>query len=189
MNGLKILFIISAVIFLSGCSSTEELQTLDAGRAIKEGDGKENLPSSLIVENGVIFFRKESRGEKIEFIFNIGENENIEYEIEFAPPETEKSDHLPAQNSTSVSGESKKLADRLFLSAQGYFLEGNYRRALVEVNRALREDMKSGLLWALKGSIHYKLNEFGLARNAWSKSQELDKDITGVREMLLKIGT
>lgn len=78
-------------------------------------------------------------------------------------------------------------SSRHILYAQTYFYEGNYDRAISEVNQAIKLNPQSAVAFALKGSIHYKINEINKARIAWKSALDIDPGIDRVRYMLEKL--
>ncbi len=179
---------------LSGCASqpdttpsteAENAQSTAATKELNATSQGANTPFS--VNNGVIFYRRKTQSDYIEMVMHIGDDDLVDYDITLANlPEAKE--QLPADTPADQPVSDTKLADRSFLIAQSYFLEGRYRRALLEITRSIQADNSAALSWALKGSIHYQLNELGKARDAWQKALSLDDSIEGVAEKLQEIG-
>lgn len=157
-------------------TKTTQIQTDTQRKPIK--NTPKNNPK-ILIDDGIIYIRRQANNQLIEMVLNAN-NPKLDLEIELDPLEP-KSDALPSGNEVNNSGE---IASSYFINAQGYFLNREYQRALVEIDRAIKENPKSSVSWALKGSIHYRRNENGLAKKAWQRALKLNPDANRVREML-----
>lgn len=126
---------------------------------------------------------------------NYAKNPDSEYDMpeelkdEMAKKDKKKDDKEKAMDDEDREPTAEEIAQssRHILYAQTYFYEGAYDRAVSEVNQAIKLNKKSAVAYALKGSIHYKLNEINKAKVAWKTALDIDPGIDNVRYMLEKL--
>ena len=175
---IKILLVLSGIVMLSTCAAIpEEVEEQQQSISLYESRNEQ-----IEVKNGLIFIRRKNDNQWIEMVVNT-DAENLDFEMALTPLDAPKSERV------EVSAQDQQVSSRHFLSAQSYFLEGQYGRALREIKQSVKIDPNAALAWALKGSIHYKRKENGLARAAWEKALELDPETEGVAEMLVHISS
>ena len=193
MVNLTRILVIFSVILVTGCASNEVLENTqnqdDKTQAIASIQGvKDAQVPHLTINDGIVYIRRSAKNQLIEMVFDIN-NPKLDLQIELSPLTSQLPvEQLPASNSIPTEND-KQIASSYFINAQGYFLNREYKRALVEINRAINEQPKSAISWALKGSIHYRRNENGLARQAWQQSLQLNPDNVRVQDMLKNLGS
>lgn len=99
----------------------------------------------------------------------------------------DKEDQDVIEEALEPTPEAIAKSSRHILYAQTYFYEQNYDRAVSEVNQAIKLNPRSAVAYALKGSIHYKLNEMNKAKIAWKTALDIDPGVDNVRYMLEKL--
>lgn len=149
----------------------------------KGGNKKENMVHIVRKANGTtIEFWIDLYNDDVKIDYEFDNSETLEHKVELMPTKVHAVSKTARSDKTEMNMLELYLAS--YEKAQQYIYNKKYKKALVNINKALDLSPKTVQGWKLKGSILYKLNDKVGAKKAWKKALELDPYASDVKKSL-----